>query len=187
MDRRFRRQPHRALGRHESLKMNKARQPKLDIARTQTETVLEFLSGGILLFLFFLLFQNWTEIPELIPTHFGVSGKVDTWGSKYTILLIPSVTLLIYVGLTILCRFPHVYNYPWRITDENATRQYMLARTFLCWLKFELVVLFTCIEWTIIQVAFGKSSGLGIGFLPFFMIIVFGTIGIYFWLAYKAR
>jgi uncharacterized membrane protein len=167
--------------------MNKARQTKLDIARTQTETVLEFLSGSILLFLIILLFQNWNAIPDLIPTHFGISGKADAWESKYAILLLPSITLLIYVGLTILGRYPHVYNYPWRITDENATRQYILARTFLCWLKFELVVLFTCIEWITIQVALGKSSGLGIEFLPFFMTIVFGTIGIYFWLAYKAR
>lgn len=167
--------------------MNKARQPKLDIARTQTETVLEFLSGGILLFLIFLLFQNWNAIPDSIPTHFGISGKADTWGSKYIILFLPSITLLIYVGLTILGRYPHVYNYPWQITDENAIRQYILARTFLCWLKFELVVLFTCIEWITIQVALGNSSGLGIEFLPFCMIIVFGTIGIYFWLAYKAR
>jgi uncharacterized membrane protein len=167
--------------------MIQTRQPKLKVPRSQTESILEFISGGVLLFLIILLFQNWERIPDSIPTHFGASGKPNSWGNKYTLLLLPSVLIIIYSGLTILSRYPYVYNYPWRITEENAERQYLLARTFLCWLKLEIILLFTFIEWTTIQVALGDNEGLGLMFIPISLIVVFGTIGIYFWLAYKAR
>jgi uncharacterized membrane protein len=167
--------------------MIQTRQPKLKVPRSQTESILEFMSGGVLLFLIILLFQNWERIPDSIPTHFGASGKPNSWGSKYTLLLLPSILIIIYSGFTILSRYPHVYNYPWQITEENAERQYLLARTFLSWLKLEIILLFTFIEWTTIQVALGYSEGLGFKFLPISLIVVFGTIGIYFWLAYKAR
>lgn len=167
--------------------MIQTRQPKLEIPRSRTESILEFVSGGVFLCLIILLFQNWERIPDSIPTHFGGSGKPDDWGSKYTLLLLPSILVIIYSGFTVLSRYPHVYNYPWRITEENAERQYLLARTFLCWLKLEIILLFTFIEWTTIQVAFRYSEGLGLTFLPISLIVIFGTIGMYFWLAYKAR
>ena len=163
------------------------RQPKLKISRSQTESILEFISGGVLLFLIVLLFQNWERIPDSIPTHFGGSGRPDDWGSKYTLLLLPFILIIIYSGFTILSRYPHVCNYPWRITEENAERQYLLARTFLCWLKLEIILLFTFIEWATIQLALGYSEGLRLTFLPISLIVIFGTIGIYFWFAYKGR
>ena len=167
--------------------MIQTRQPKLEIPRSQTENILEFVSGGVLLFLIIFLFQNWERIPDSIPTHFGASGKPNDWGSKYTLLLLPSILIIIYSGFTILSHYPHIYNYPFRITEENAARQYLLARTFICSLKLEIILLFTFIEWKTIQVALGYSEGLGLTFLPISLIVIFGTIGIYFWLAYKAR
>ncbi len=33
-------------------------------------------------------------LPEEIPAHYGFSGEVDRWGSKYTALLFPAITLV---------------------------------------------------------------------------------------------
>lgn len=36
-------------------------------------------------------------MPDIIPTHFGPSGEPDGWGSKYTVLLYPAITILVAV------------------------------------------------------------------------------------------
>ena len=32
-------------------------------------------------------------LPDQIPAHYGISGEVDRWGSKYETLIFPGVTL----------------------------------------------------------------------------------------------
>lgn len=34
-------------------------------------------------------------MPDIIPTHFGPSGEPDGWGTKYTVLLYPAITILV--------------------------------------------------------------------------------------------
>jgi hypothetical protein len=54
-------------------------------------------------------------------------------------------------------------------------------------LKAEIILLFAYLQQQTIQVALGKAEGLGIAFLPIFLILIFGTVGIYFVKAYQAR
>ncbi|MBI1882157.1 MAG: DUF1648 domain-containing protein, partial [Chloroflexi bacterium] len=142
--------------------------------------------GGILLSIGMLVLF-WSSLPALVPTHFGVSGDVDAWGDKRTLLILPGVSLILYLTLTIASRFPHKFNYPWPITAQNAGEQYHLARSLLAWLKAETIILFAIIEWMTIRTALGQANGLGVVFLPFFMVVIFGTTGFYFYYAYQAR
>lgn len=93
----------------------------------------------------------------------------------------------LYILLTVVSKFPHTFNFPWAITEENAERQYQIGRAMIGSLKTELVWLFTYIEFGVIQVALGKIKGLGMLFLPITLIIVFGTILIWVVKGYKAR
>ena len=34
-------------------------------------------------------------LPDIIPAHYNIENKVDRWGSKYEILIIPVVTILL--------------------------------------------------------------------------------------------
>lgn len=160
--------------------------PILTIARSPVDLALDVVAIAGIVVLLLLTLQSWT-MPNTIPVHFNVAGKPDAMGSKTTILLFPGLSIVLYLVFTLLRRFPHTFNYPWAITQENAYRQYQIAIGLMNWLKTEIVWLFTYIEWQIIQVALGKSTGLGIAFLPIFLIVIFGTVGIYFWQAYQAR
>ena len=33
-------------------------------------------------------------MPDIITTHFGPSGEPDGWGTKYTVLMFPAITIL---------------------------------------------------------------------------------------------
>ena len=111
--------------------------------------------------------QSWKALPPVIPVHFGISGKPDGRGAKSAVCLFPALSAVLYVVLTVISRFPHTFNYPVRVTQENAARQYQIACELLSWLKAELICLFGWSEWGTIQVALGKAEGLGVGFVPF--------------------
>jgi len=135
----------------------------------------------------FFIAWYWSSLPEEIPTHFSISGAPDGWGGKSTLLVLPAIGLVIYIGLTILSRYPHVYNYLWHITPQNAKMQYENSRQMIILLKTEIVWLFAYIVWQTIQTALGKAKGLGAEFLPIFLILIFGTVGFHLFKAYQAR
>jgi hypothetical protein len=164
-----------------------ANRPILPIPRSPAAAVLEIVAVVGTVLSVALLVQSWKALPPVIPVHFGISGKPDGWGAKPIVCLFPALSAAIYVGLTVLSRFPHTFNYPVPITEENAARQYRLACELLSWLKAELICLFGWIAWGTIQVALGKAEGLGVGFAPAVMLVIFGTAGFYFWQAYRAR
>ena len=134
-----------------------------------------------------LVAGSWSSLPAEIPQHFGASGRPDATGARWTILVLPAVGVILYVALTVLARFPHKANYLWPITEENAARQYRLARTVLTAVKGEIVWFFGYVVQQTIQVATGSAEGLGAIFLPIFLVVTFGTLGGYVVLAYRAR
>lgn len=161
--------------------------PVLKVERTRFEIYCEFVAIAAVLFSLFYLFFVWSTLPEKIPSHFNFSGQADEWSGKGSILIVAGVSLFVYLMLTILSRYPQIYNYPWKITEENAARQYLLARQFLVALKTEIVILFAYIEWQTFEVALGHGQGLHVWFLPVFLVVIFGSIALYFIKAYRAR
>jgi len=161
--------------------------PAIYIPRSNLEKALETAYViGILTMLFFIV-RYWTALPDQIPTRFGAGGIPAAWGDKAALIRQLLVVVLISAGMTALSRYPHLFNYPWRITGQNIKIQYQLARTLLNWIKLELVWLFGFTEWGSIQVALGRDQYLRTEYLWVYIAIVFGTIAIYFYESLKAR
>ena len=163
------------------------KRPVIEIPYSQLEVMLELVIGIGIVLVFILLASKWQQIPNTVPTHFSASGIVDSWGNKWSLLALPCVEVVLYVILTIISRFPHTFNFPWPITEDNALRQYRIGRLMMISLKAETVWLFTYLEWQSVQVSIGKAMGLGIAFLPITILAVFGTISVLLYKAYKAR
>lgn len=162
------------------------KRPIHKIPYSGTEKIMELIGLIGILINIILLIKYWPSLPSTIPTHFGFSGKPDSFGGKGTLFIMPIILLVLYFGLTILSRFPHVYNYLTPITENNAKVQYHIARKMMVCLKAEVVFTFTYIEWNTIMAALGNVKGLGLIFLPVTMIIIFGTIGYYIYRSIKA-
>ncbi|HZK48649.1 MAG TPA: DUF1648 domain-containing protein [Thermoleophilia bacterium] len=129
----------------------------------------------------------WTSLPARIPTHFGGDGTPDGWGGRWALLVMPVVGVVMYAGLTILERYPHIYNYPVRITEENAGRQYRLAVDLITLLKLEMVWMFATLTWGTVRVARGDADGLGTFSVLFYLAALFGTITVYMVRAVRGR
>jgi uncharacterized membrane protein len=118
------------------------------------------------------------RLPERIPIHFDGAGNPNGWGHPRTFLILPLVTLGLYLVITLVAQFPAALNYPVRVTAENRARLERLALEMVTWLKVELVWLFVGIQWFTIDAA---RSGRGVlpWFFPVGIAVVFLTIGWY--------
>jgi uncharacterized membrane protein len=147
--------------------------PKIKLIPTTADKLVDILGWIILLALWALTITNYSSLPDTIPTHFNAAGEADGFGSKVTILSLPVIATLLFIGLTVLNRYPHSFNYPTAITQDNALRLYTLATRMLRYLKLVLVVVFGGIEFMTIQNATGKAAGLGVWFLPLTLVLIF--------------
>ena len=47
-------------------------------------------------------FYFYSHFPEVVPTHWGISGEVDSWGSHNIAFIIPAVIVGIYFMFLLL-------------------------------------------------------------------------------------
>lgn len=165
----------------------KLKRPKLDIPRGQLEIFCELIAATVVICITVYLIAVWPSLPSRIPVHYNFSGQVDRWGNRSSLLSLFGVMLAMYVGFSILHRFPRIYNYPFALTPQNVFRQYQIARQLITLEKTGIVCSFAFMTWQTVQVANGKFASLGIWFLPVMMLFIFGTLAHYFQQAYKAR
>ena len=146
--------------------------PKMKINLTHLDKVLE-ISGIILLIIMWTLAAfNCYQSLETVPIHFNLSGQPDSYGSKVTLLLLPIIPTVIYFGMTQLNKYPHIFNYMTKITEENAKQQYTIATRMIRILKASVVLIFTIDILSALLMTFGMVDGLSAWSFPVTILIL---------------
>ncbi len=153
--------------------------PKLNPPLSSVDIIIEALAAICLIYMVTQLIVEYPELDQKVPTHFGANGLPNDWGSKSSLLIFPIVAIVLYAGLTVLNRFPHLFNYPVTITEQNAEKQYQYAKTMLSFLKFTTLGLFLYIQLQSINVAKDIQLGLNTHFLIALIIVLFIPIIVY--------
>jgi uncharacterized membrane protein len=153
--------------------------PRIKLKLSSHDWVVEFLGLSFLIILIAIPLFYYNQLPERIPTHFNGAGEPDGYGGKSSLFLLPATGFFMYILLTVLEAFPHIYNFPVAITSENAEVQYRLATRLMRILKTVILILFSFISWMSVRTATGNGAGLGKMFLPVFIILTFGVVIIY--------
>jgi hypothetical protein len=126
-------------------------------------------------------------LPENIPLHFNLTGEADGFGSKQSILIIPIATLVMYLALTILERFPHKFNYMLEITAENAERQYRNMHYMMKILKVYIVFLFLYVTNMIAQIGSGSLRSMSNWILPVILVGLLSIVIIFIYRGYRLK
>jgi uncharacterized membrane protein len=158
---------------------NKDPRPRIKIKLTLPDWITEFIAISFLIILIALPLIYYNSLPDRIPVHFNGAGFPDGFGSKSTLWILPITAVFLYILITVLEAFPHIYNFPVKITTGNAATQYRLATRLLRILKTVLLILFSFMSYKTIRTATGDSAGLGKAFLPVFLLITFGVVIVY--------
>ena len=143
----------------------KSDRPKLKVPFQTIDIVIELASIAVLVLMWIHLIMEYSSLPETIASHFNASGKPDDYSSKSFLWFLPSLATVMYIGLFILNRFPHLHNYTINITEENALRQYRFSTRMLRIVNFLCVFLLAYINYKIIIGTQTNTTELGTGFL----------------------
>lgn len=111
---------------------------------------------------------SFANLPATIPIHFGIDGKPNGWGEKYTIFFIPLINLTLVGFMATVRKNPFSYlNLPIKVSNNNLEERVTLGRELLDLVSICISTLFFFIELDIIKTSQNPISSNGI----FFVII----------------
>ena len=120
----------------------------------------------------------YNDLPDKLAKHFDVFGQTDSYGDKNIIWLFPVLGIILYVGLTILSKYPQIFNYPTKVTGENTERLYKTGVITVRFLKIVVILSFVYLNFRIIKIGLNEMTGIGNLFIPVFLTLIFGFIGL---------
>ena len=145
------------------------KRPKIIIGFTLFDLIFEIAGLVAFLAMWIFVIATYTGLPDVIPIHYNISGQADSFGNRNSFFFLPAVATALYAVMTILCRFPHVFNYPVKITEANAFIQYRNMVTMVRYLKLVLVLVF---GFFILQMVTHTGNGIGMWLLPVLLAII---------------
>jgi uncharacterized membrane protein len=143
---------------------------KIELPRSDRERSLDLLVFGLLgvyLLVASVLFQ---QLPERVPTHFGVGGTPDAFGSRMSVWVLPAIAVVMVLVFRVLSNYPHHFNLPVKITPENAEIEYRKAIRLMQMMSISLILVFLILTIQTSRVALGHASGLGMAILAVLLL-----------------
>lgn len=141
--------------------MNQFNRPKIHIPKTKLEWFADVIGYAALAFMVGLLLVSWADLPAEVPAHFGAGGEVDRWGSKFELLILPVISILLTIFMHVLEKFPQLHNYPARFNESNAQAFYTNSRQTLNYMKNIINMLFAYIVYNSIDITLGAAESIG--------------------------
>lgn len=141
---------------------------KIKIETTNYHRLMQILSFSILIGTFIFLAVYWNNIPDKVPAHYNAFGEINRFGKKSELLFCPIIALTIYLGISILERYPKAWNTGVNITPENRNFVYTQLKNMIITEKFAVVFTFS-----FITAMSALSLPLPSWFLPMDLLIVF--------------
>ena len=153
------------------------KRPRLAKNLTPIDYFFEIIGAIGIVCLILLPVYFYNDLPCQIPKHFNTLGQVDSYGNRRIIWLLPAIGLFLYVGMTVLNRFPIAFNYPTKVTNDNAEKLYTPGTRTIRLLKIIVVLSFFFLNFKTIEIALNKSTEIGVFCIPIFLAILTILIG----------
>ena len=116
----------------------------------------------------------WAGIPSEIPGHYNALGQIDKYSGKSSLIVLLLVVWIMYFGISVIEKFPRIWNTGVAVTAENRNRIYRILKDMLKTMKFLMVAIFA---YLIFNSAFGTP--LSPWFLPVSLVLLFGLLSLF--------
>ena len=125
------------------------KRPVLKLENTKFDNLIEIVAFAVLILHWIFVWIYYSRLPQIIPSQIDSNGNIDGHGPKGFIFLLPTISILMYVLISVVIKNPHWFNFPYPITEENAERQYrnslMMTRVMKC--LIQLTFLAVSFDW----------------------------------------
>jgi len=150
--------------------------PIIKIIPSRPDILLDRISLLTIIALWIFTIVQYFQLPVSIPIHFNLKAEIDNYGDKATIFILPAIISIVFAGLTVLNKFPHIFNYPRSITADNAVEEYTKATRLIRIIKLVIAVFALLISFFIVQSAKARHSALPMWIIPVFMIAMIAPV-----------
>lgn len=136
--------------------------PKIKLQKDQTQKVLEIIVLICVIFCFVYPSIYYSTLPEQVPMHFNYKGEVNSYGGKDSLFVLAIIGALTSFALFKLNQYPHIFNYPIKITKENAEKQYKESVKMITYMNVLIAILFVITSYQIVNIALNNGNQFGI-------------------------
>lgn len=120
-----------------------------------------------------------------LPQHFDTVEKPGSYGNKIAVLALPFVATLLFIGMSWLNRYPEIFNYPKKITENNKEAEYRAAMRTIRGMKLAVVLVFSLITIAIFISENSSRISTLVWLLPGILLLSIAPLIIYFATAKK--
>jgi uncharacterized membrane protein len=138
------------------------------------DKISEVISILFLVASFLIVALSIPDLPDIVPNHFNLKGEPNKYGSKHYLWVMVGISVFLYIGLTVLAKFPQIYNF--RYTPNNIEEQYKLTSKMVRNLKLGLMFFQAALTFFMVQSAQLKFVQYVFFLIPLVLIIVFGNV-----------
>jgi len=132
--------------------------PKITLTKTNTQRYIEIATFACLGLALVYTILNYSALPEQVPMHFNISGEVDNYGDKSFVWFPLVIGFGLCFGLMQLNKHPHLFNYPNKITADNAEKQYSSAIKMMSIINFMVALLLAILSYNIVSLGINGTD-----------------------------
>ncbi|WGK63954.1 hypothetical protein [Croceiramulus getboli] len=148
--------------------------------KSTLDRALELLTFVLIVASALLLGVYYNQLPEHVPLYFNWPSKdANGLGAKDLLWTNPLLFGVIAVGLHQLLKHPSLFNYPTRITHENARFYYTQFTRMFRWLGLVLALLCFCLTLASVVNGLGNPTDFDPWLYPLFPILLVGVPGVF--------
>lgn len=134
----------------------------------------------VLGWMFYYVWSMQSELPNLVPTHFGLNGNADRFGPKSSLMLLPGIAAFVYF-ITLLARFDARFiNFPFKVTEESAPVYFPIALQMLTLVQLTVTSFFGLVVYHIVEISLSHRSGLPLLAVGLFIGTLLTIICVYY-------
>lgn len=159
--------------------------PKIKVPLERIDIILELIVLALVLLTWGYVITSYSQLPEIIPSHFNAKGEVDGYSGKNSIWFLAILTTVLAAGMHVLTKFPQIHNYTETITEDNALFYYRKSARMLRFVNIFTTLVFVYVVYSVIESAKGKEIAMQSSFI--YIIIMFSVIMPIFLLLYMSR
>jgi len=124
-----------------------------------------------------VLLATYPSLPDEVPTHFNGVGEADSFGPRWSVLILAAIFTVIGALFPYLARKPQLFNLPVRVTEDNAQALYREGETMLVFMGVGLSLLYAGIGLAAHEI--GGGIVLATGFTVMMGAVLIGLIRIF--------
>ena len=164
------------------------KRPILDLKMTKLDLLFEILAIAVLGFHWVFIWIYYARLPQIIPSHIDLNGKIDGMGPKHMLLYVPIIGMLLHFAISYTNKKPQNFNFPYPINEENAGRQYRNSLMMTRVVKLLIQFLFAAITANIIHLAsFSGTIFIGLWMFPVGIVLIILAIFFFVFRGFKLK